>query len=126
MLNNTIPDLGWQLDSQTYGDCRITPQALAGLVLALLRTFPHVTGVGTPTLPLHHPDAWHTIIITRIDAYEIPVAMTASAIRPAIIDHIRTSLTQQLSQWVGMPVSITVAVVNTTPQQRKGTHRGAH
>lgn len=126
MLNDTIPNQGWQLDSHTYGRCSITTQALASMVLAYAASFREITGVGAHALPLTHPDAWRTISIVRIDAITIPVTMHADAIHADVIARIQTQLAQQLSRWVGMPVAITVAVVNATPPQRKGIHRGAH
>lgn len=121
MLNNTIPDQGWQLESQIYGRCTITTHALAHMLLYCLRPVTAIQGIGVNALPMSHPDAWRALIITRIDAYTVPVAMAAADIRTDVIEHIQTLRSQHMTRWVGIPVTVTVAVVNATPlQQRKG------
>jgi hypothetical protein len=71
-------------------------------------------------MPLTHPDAWQALTIPRIDACTVPVAMDACDIRPDVVQRIQTHSSQHMTRWVGIPVTVSVAVVNATLLQRKG------
>jgi hypothetical protein len=120
MLNDTIPDQGWQLESPIYGRCVITTHAYAQMVLYSLHACAEVRGIGVHAMPLTHPDAWQALTIPRIDACTVPVAMDACDIRPDVVQRIQTHSSQHMTRWVGIPVTVSVAVVNATLLQRKG------
>lgn len=120
MLNNTIPDHGWQLQSTNHGRCTITQQALAGMVLYWLNTCPEVSGIGSHAVPLNHVDAWQEVIIPHITHITIPVTIAAADIRADVVQRIHDDISQQLNRWVGAPVTVEVVVVATTPPVHKG------
>ena len=98
----------------------ITTRAYAHMVLHSLHACAEIRGIGTHAMPLTHPDAWRTLTISRFHACTVPVAMDASDIRPDVIQRIQTHSSQHMTRWVGMPVTVSVAVVNATLLQRKG------
>ncbi len=120
MLNNTIPNQAWQLESHINGHCVISARALGQLLLSFLSSAPEISGIGPHATALDHPDAWQALQITRIDAYTVPVTMHADAIRTDVVQRIQMHVTQQMSRWLGVPVSITIVVVYATPSQHKG------
>ena len=120
MLNNTIPDQAWQLESHIHGRCTISAQALGHMLLAYLSSAPEISGIGHHVTALDHPDAWHAVQIVRIDSYIVPVALRADAIRTDVVQRIQTHVTQQMTRWLGIPVTVTIVVVHATPLQHKG------